>query len=213
MKKIVFSILFLLITTGLFAQHGAYGHYSPFLITADTTGNPKDLGLILALTNATGGTDTLFFLGMNNYWRKIATNGDTSIFAKIKVDTLESWSTDSVFVNDDMVFIKNILFEGNSSTASYWMDSDNDTVIVINPNFASGPLLLMTDATGADTIKFYHDGTDFRVVPDAGTSSLNFDSNTLVIDNTNNRVGIGTTAPSEKLHISGNLAADGVDRR
>lgn len=34
------------------------------------------------------------------------------------------------------------------------------------------------------------------------TDSINFDSNTFVIDGTNNRVGIGTTAPTAKLDIS-----------
>ena len=35
----------------------------------------------------------------------------------------------------------------------------------------------------------------------ADSADLNFDSGTLVIDETNNRVGIGTSAPSDELHI------------
>ena len=38
----------------------------------------------------------------------------------------------------------------------------------------------------------------------ACTNGLNFDSNTFVIDATNNRVGIGTSSPGEKLHVYGN---------
>ena len=36
------------------------------------------------------------------------------------------------------------------------------------------------------------------------TGDINFDSDTLVVDSTNNRVGIGTSSPNAKLHISGN---------
>ena len=35
------------------------------------------------------------------------------------------------------------------------------------------------------------------------TDTLNFDSDTFVVDGTNSRVGIGTTSPSEKFHVSG----------
>src|SRR5210317_57879 len=40
--------------------------------------------------------------------------------------------------------------------------------------------------------------------------NLNYDSGTLYLDSTNNRVGIGTTSPSEKITIqSGNLNFSG----
>jgi len=38
------------------------------------------------------------------------------------------------------------------------------------------------------------------------TDTLNFDSNTFVIDGTNDKVGIGTAAPIEKLHLQGRMA-------
>jgi hypothetical protein len=37
------------------------------------------------------------------------------------------------------------------------------------------------------------------------TGDINFDSDTLVVDSTNNRVGIGTSSPATKLDVSGNL--------
>lgn len=40
------------------------------------------------------------------------------------------------------------------------------------------------------------------------TDDLTVDTNTLYVDSTNNRVGIGTTSPSASLHISGNIIAD-----
>jgi hypothetical protein len=39
----------------------------------------------------------------------------------------------------------------------------------------------------------------------AFSGDVAFDTNTLFVDSTNNRVGIGTTSPGEKLHVNGNL--------
>src|SRR6056300_912078 len=41
-----------------------------------------------------------------------------------------------------------------------------------------------------------------------GTGDLNWDSGTLFVDSSANNVGIGTTSPSNKLHISGETTAD-----
>jgi len=41
------------------------------------------------------------------------------------------------------------------------------------------------------------------------TSNLNIDSNTLYVDQTNNRVGIGTASPSQKLHVNGSAIITG----
>lgn len=40
------------------------------------------------------------------------------------------------------------------------------------------------------------------------SSNVNFDSGTLFVDAANNRVGVGTTSPGEKLDVAGNIAAD-----
>ena len=42
-----------------------------------------------------------------------------------------------------------------------------------------------------------------RDLADGTLAELNVDSNTLAVDATNNRVGIGTSSPSNKLHVSG----------
>lgn len=39
---------------------------------------------------------------------------------------------------------------------------------------------------------------------------LNFDANTLVVSGDNDRVGIGTATPTDKLHVAGNLRIDGA---
>ena len=46
------------------------------------------------------------------------------------------------------------------------------------------------------------------ITADAASTNLNIDANTLFLDATNNRIGIGTTTPSQKLHVnvdSGNV--------
>ena len=42
--------------------------------------------------------------------------------------------------------------------------------------------------------------------------NINIDSNTLKVDGTNNRVGIGDAAPSEKLNVAGNVMLEGSDQ-
>ena len=46
-------------------------------------------------------------------------------------------------------------------------------------------------------------------IADTSTDKINFDSNTFVIDETNNRVGIGTTQPNSKLHVEGIISSYG----
>lgn len=54
-------------------------------------------------------------------------------------------------------------------------------------------------------------GSDILTIVGGGVTlpnGLNFDSNTLVIQATDNRVGVGITSPSEKLAVSGNIYAN-----
>lgn len=44
---------------------------------------------------------------------------------------------------------------------------------------------------------------------DIEVGGLNVDSGTLYVDSTNNRVGIGTSSPAQKLHVSGQVIVDG----
>ena len=54
---------------------------------------------------------------------------------------------------------------------------------------------------------------DGDIVLGSGDDDINLDSNTLSIDADNNRVGIGTATPGEKLHVAGNLKVAGDDAR
>lgn len=80
---------------------------------------------------------------------------------------------------------------GNSYTASNGIAMSSNNVKL------GGSLTEPTTISGATAAnKFAVTGT--------GVDAINFDSNTLSIDATNDRVGIGTNAPSEKLDVSGN---------
>jgi hypothetical protein len=66
-----------------------------------------------------------------------------------------------------------------------------------------GPLTATTTISGLTaTNKISFTGT--------GVDNFNIDSNTLSIDGTNNRVGIGTAAPSAQLHTTGTLLFAGA---
>jgi hypothetical protein len=54
---------------------------------------------------------------------------------------------------------------------------------------------------GADQLAISTGGTG-RITID-GSGNINIDSNTLYVDATNNRVGIGTASPSDTLHVAG----------
>ena len=41
-------------------------------------------------------------------------------------------------------------------------------------------------------------------------ANLNYDSGTLFLDSSNNRVGMGTTTPSKPLHVKGDVDVEGV---
>ena len=43
------------------------------------------------------------------------------------------------------------------------------------------------------------------ITADASSIDLNIDANTLFVDSSANKVGVGTTSPAEKLHVNGNL--------
>jgi hypothetical protein len=73
------------------------------------------------------------------------------------------------------------------SAAEVTVDTDKNTVVVHNGSTAGGiPLAKETNPT---------------INGNVTTTGLNFDSNTLVIDAANNRVGVGTASPSSLLQL------------
>ena len=91
------------------------------------------------------------------------------------------------------------LISGNG-TKLYFFDADGGEYISADNGgdltIAAGTALNIT----ADVIDLSDATKD--VTLNAAVDALNFDSNTLSIDASNNRVGIGTASPSEILHLS-----------
>lgn len=71
----------------------------------------------------------------------------------------------------------------------------------------SSNLLTLTNNYGDTTFTTSSDGFNFVLGGGAG-DDLIVDTDTLVVESDNNRVGIGTTAPDEKLHVAGNILVD-----
>jgi len=83
-------------------------------------------------------------------------------------------------------------------------DRDNSQVIVSS----NGSWVPLTGGGGGGSITNYlrddaDDSTNFRLT----MGGLTVDTDTLYVDDTNNEVGIGTTTPSEKLEVVGNVEA------
>lgn len=86
------------------------------------------------------------------------------------------------------------LYVAGASTYALWVDSGTTRL--------DGDLMTQGNTTLGDASNDTLTITGTTVtIP----NNLNFDSNTLYIDAANNRVGIGTAAPSEALHVNGNM--------
>ena len=115
-----------------------------------------------------------------------------------------------------------------SATTSYTLDNpvanENEIALFINnvrqepgssyAYTASGTTLTLSAATSAsDTMYCVFIGKAVQTVTPANNSvtgdmlskPLNYDSGTFYLDDTNNRVGIGTSSPSELLEVNGNI--------
>lgn len=64
--------------------------------------------------------------------------------------------------------------------------------------------------TVADTVSSLNGGTFTGAVGFSGgiTGDVAFDTNTLVVDAANNRIGIGQSSPNQKLDVNGNIVTD-----
>jgi len=84
--------------------------------------------------------------------------------------------------------------------AEVTVDTDKETVVVHDGTTVGGYALAREDMSNVpnDTIS-----GDQIAGGDATFDSINVDSDTLFVDSANNRVGVGTSSPNQKLDISG----------
>ena len=101
------------------------------------------------------------------------------------------------------------------------IDDAGDGVLFIRSNEVrlnkyTGEFMLRTFADGA--VQLYYDNalklattsTGVDVTGTVVSDGLTVDTNTLAVDSTNNRVGIGNTSPANKLEVTGAIVAQGA---
>lgn len=126
------------------------------------------------------------------------------------------------------LIINDIISEGTLSSNTLSVSSATITNLVVTNitgasttdyyvtggTYSSGTLTLERNGLSDVTITGFSDGTltgsgvTNKVAFWSGASGLTFD-NTFHWDNTNKRLGVGTSSPSQKLQISGNTRVDG----
>jgi len=114
---------------------------------------------------------------------EIELNGNGPNFIRFTDSVVASHSLDLIFRDSPNTLG---IEKSSDGTVLFSVDNDDGQVIVTN-NLDVGAGL---DVTGAIT----------------GTGDMTIDTNTLHVDSSLNRVGIGTTSPDSKLHVSGDSA-------
>ena len=150
-------------------------------IGKDNTASPVvDLGLILT---------------------RPATTSNVAIIFDETTDTLEIGYTQSNASDTDII-MRTAATEPLSVNVNGTISGNGSGLTALNAtNITTGTLPVTRGGTGTTTST----GTGSVVLSAAPafTGDVTFDTDTLKIDSTNNRVGIGTTSPEAKLHVKG----------
>lgn len=139
-----------------------------------------------------GGGETSFLL-----YSYTATSGQTTFTGSDDNSATLSYTAANL-----MVTLNGIVLENGTDYAA-----TNGTSIVLTVSAAAGDelnVIAFKSFTVSDTVAASTGGTFSGNV--AVNGDLTVDTNTLYVDSTNNRVGIGTSSPSRQLHISGSGA-------
>ena len=86
----------------------------------------------------------------------------------------------------------------------------NNTAVIQSTTASS-----VIDVDGKAGVKLKTDGTERLAATSTGvdvSGAFTVDTDVLVVDDTNNRVGVNVAAPAEALDVSGNLAVSGVSK-
>jgi hypothetical protein len=160
---------------------------SPGLFFKNASGNlvkvgPVHVGTTAPNASPASGGETGNTLG--EQW--LDTTGGTYVF---KVWDGSAWRSETgtfVDVNGDTMTGALGVIAGSASTPGLFVSGDTNTGIY---------------SPGADQVAISTNGTQRLLIDSSG--NVNIDSNTLYVDATNNRVGLGTSSPQSRLHIDG----------
>lgn len=166
------------------------------------------------LINTTGNITGLYFIGDGSQLTNIPSS-DNSSFNESYTDTLYAGITESLWTSNQSLYYTSAQVEGfgyyNDSDfdiADYYTSSQIDSFSYYNSTNPQPGVNSSWNQSLADTIYVPYTGASSNI--NLGTNNFTIDTDTLHIDSTNNRVGIGITSPNQELEIVGTIDADGL---
>lgn len=161
-------------------------------------GNTSNDG-IFDITDVNDGAD---YIEITNAARTDATDDEPSDATGTGTITHGDWDG---AVQDDWVRFNGLVWERIPAAEGLLIYvKDTDKLYLYTTDWTA------VETSASDANGIFDATNDGGTVPTgfdvALTDTLNFDSNTFVIDGTNDKVGIGTAAPIEKLHLQGRIA-------
>jgi hypothetical protein len=106
----------------------------------------------------------------------------------------------------------NVIGDGNITGAFYLLNSKCSSGDVLTTNTTTGLISCVTDQTGGGGASpWTNDSTQIFVDIAGGYPNYINASDTLFVNGSNNRVGIGDTTPGEELEVAGDINATGGD--
>ena len=143
-------------------------------------------------------------------------NNNYQVFAvDVSKEALKIASQNALLNEVEVTFLEYDILKNRNSNFQQQLD-----IIVSNPPYIPESDKADMDANvldfkvTANTMTFGDAASDtltFNAATASVANGLNFDSNTLVIDSANNRIGIGAQHPATKLHVSGNVTVEGAE--
>ncbi len=164
----------------------------------------------LISTSSVGASSTTLFIGNES----ILTSGDIGV-------SVQAWDTDldtmAGLSSADGNFIVGsgsgwVVESGNTARTSLGLgtgDSPQFAGLNITGNTTLGDAAGDTVTSNAASWTF---ANDTNVTVSGGVGGFSFDTNTLSIDSTNDRVGVGTTAPSYAFEVNGSAGGIAITR-